>query len=337
MAFAALIVGCLGMAPAEAAGPGDGSQPLPGYTVENPPLQSLATPYGNTTVRQGIYRRAAFDLEVPPHWNGQLVMWAHPFQGTDPVLTLDMPEFGLRQLLVDTGYAWTGSSFTETGWDVGSGVLATHDLALYAAQLLPHPPSRRYLVGISMGSQVVARSLEQYPHFYAGALPMCGVLGDDRFFDYIADLNLVAQDLAGVRAYPTPGDYQSTVLPVIEQALGIDGLTPGEQPRNLLGRQFEAIAVQQSGGQRPGIGSAFAYWVNNGLFQLDLPDDGGPLITNFMRLAQNAFTDYSPNQPVDVNAGVQRILPADLADRLDPGLTEIPRVFGNPQVPVLTL
>jgi pimeloyl-ACP methyl ester carboxylesterase len=336
LAIAALIVGCLAMAPAEAAGPGDGSQPLPGYTVDNPPLQPLNTPAGPTTVRQGVYRHAAYDLEIPPRWNGELVMWAHPFQGTDPVLSLDTPEFGLRRLLVDSGYAWAGSSFTETGWDVGSGVVSTHDLALFAAQLLPHRPSRNYLVGISMGGQVVARSLEQYPLFYAGALPMCGVLGDDRIFDYTADLNLVAQDLAGIRGYPLPADYQSTVLPAIEQVLGIDGLAPGEQPRNALGRQFEAIAIQRAGGQRPGVESAFSYWVNNGIFSWR-PDDGGPLITNYMRLAQNALTRYSPNQPVDVNAGVQRILPVDLADRLDPGLTEIPRIFGNPQVPVLTL
>jgi dienelactone hydrolase len=336
-ALVALIVSCLNGAAQAAGPPGDGSQPLPGYTVDNPPLAPLSTPDGNTAVYQGIYRHAAYDLEVPPHWNGQLVMWAHPFQGTAPVLTLDTPEFGLRQLLVDSGYAWAGSSFTETGWDVGSGVVSTHDLALFTGQLLHRKPSRTYLVGISMGGQVVARSLEQYPYFYAGALPMCGTLGDHRLFDYIADLNLVAQDLAGIRAYPTPPDYQTTVLPAIEAALGISGLAAGEQPRNALGRQFEAITIQRAGGERPGIESAFSYWANNGLFQLDTADDGGPLITNPMRLAQNLLTRYTPSQPVDVNRSVQRIVPTDLADRLDPGLTEIPRVAGNPQVPVLTL
>jgi pimeloyl-ACP methyl ester carboxylesterase len=343
MAAVALAAGTLTatatpLAATPVAGPSaDGSQPLPGYTVDNPALLPLTTPYGNTVVRQGVYRHAAYDLEVPPHWNGQLVMWAHPFQGTAPVLTLDTPEFGLRQLLADSGYAWAGSSFAETGFDVGSGVSSTHDLALYVSRLLPHQPSRTYLVGISMGSQVVARLLEQYPYFYAGALPMCGTLGDDRLFDYIADENLVAQDLAGVRSYPIPADYQSAVVPAIEDALGISNLAPGEQPRNALGRQFEAITIPRSGGERAGIEAAFSYWVGNGLFQLDFPDDGGSLFNNFMRLAQNAFTRYTPNQPVDVDRTVQRILPTDLADRLDPGLTEIPRVLGNPLVPVLTL
>jgi len=324
-------------APARASSSGDGSQPLPGYTVDNPPLAPLRTAAGPTTVRQGVYRHAAYDFEVPPHWNGDLVMWAHPYQGQDPVLTLDAPEFGLRQLLADTGYAWAGSSYQLTGFDVGSGVTSEHDLAVYVSSLLAHRPKRIFIVGISMGGQVTARSIEQYPHFYAGALPMCGSLGDDRFFDYILDENLVAQDLAGLRAYPAPADYQSTVVPQLLDRLGLSGLTPGEQPTNPLGKQFEQVTVRQAGGARPGVDAAFSYWVNNGLFQLDLPDDGGPLVTNFMRLAQNLTTWYAPNHPVNVNATVQRVAPVDWRDRLSPTLTPIPRVLGRPDVPVLTL
>src|SRR4051794_26414223 len=92
-ALVALIVSCYNGAAQAAGPPGDGSQPLPRYRVNTPPLAPLATPDGNTTVYQGIYRHAGYDIEVPPHWNGQLVMWAHPFQGTAPVLTLDTPEF----------------------------------------------------------------------------------------------------------------------------------------------------------------------------------------------------------------------------------------------------
>ena len=220
--------------PAQASSPGDGSQPLPGYTVDNPPLAPLQTPAGPTTVQQGVYRHAAYDFEVPPHWNGDLVMWAHPYQGQDPVLTLDAPEFGLRQLLADTGYAWAGSSYQLTGFDVGSGVTSEHDLAVYVSGLLAHRPKRIFLVGISMGGQVVARSIEQYPHFYSGALPMCGSLGDDRLFDYILDENLVAQDLAGIgrptRRRPTTraGVVAFTLL---RPGSDWSGLTPGGASR----------------------------------------------------------------------------------------------------------
>lgn len=348
----ALVAGCLSGAVAQAAGrqPGhqpaghqpaghqpDGSQPLPGYTVVNPPLPPLQTAYGPSRVYQGVYRHAGYDLEVPPRWNGELVMWAHPYFGNDPVLLLDPPEFGLRQLLLDQGYAWAASTFTTSGFAVGSGVTSTHDLARYAGQLLHRTPSRIYLTGISMGGQVVARSLEQYPHFYAGALPMCGTLGDVEVFDYVADLNLVAQDLAGVREYPVPADYQTRVVPQLLDRLGLSGLAPGEQPTNPLGRQFQAITVQRSGGERPGAGAAFSYWANNGLFLLDLPDDGGPLANNPMRVAHNLPTRYSPNALVDVNATVQRIAPVDKRNEVSAALTPVARVTGRPKVPVLTL
>jgi dienelactone hydrolase len=327
-----LLAATLNMIPASAAGvPTD--QPRPGFTIDNPPLAPLQTPMGPTTVLQGVHDHAGYDLEVPPQWNGQLVLWAHPFLGSAPVLTTDTPEFGLRQLFVDEGYAWAASTFADTGFAVGSGVETTHDLAQLAAQLLHRQPSRRYLVGISMGAQVVARSLEQYPKFYSAAMPMCGTLGDDTLFDYVADVNLTAQALSGIRAYPTPSDYQSTVVPAIVAKLGL----AAAGPQTAAGRQYESIVTQRSGGDRPGTSAAFDFWVPNGLFQLDLADDGGSLTTNFMRLAQNIVSYYTPNAPVDVNRTVQRIVPQDLATRLDPGLTSIPRVFGNPQVPVLTL
>ena len=118
-----------------------------GFTIDNPPLAPLPTSSGPTTVLQGVHDHAGYDIEVPPHWNGDLVLWAHPFMGTAPVLSTDTPEFGLRQLFVDEGYAWAASTFADTGFAVGSGVETTHDLALLAAQLLHRQRNRRYIEG----------------------------------------------------------------------------------------------------------------------------------------------------------------------------------------------
>ena len=231
IAVTALTAAALSAVPASAATvPGD--QPQPGFTIDNPPLAPLQTSSGPTTVLQGVHDHAGYDIEVPPHWNGDLVLWAHPFEGTAPVLSTDVPEFGLRQLMVDEGYAWAASTFADSGFAVGSGVETTHDLALLAARLLHRAPNRRYIVGISMGGQVVARSLEQYPKFYSAAMPMCGSLGDDTLFDYIADVNLTAQALSGIRAYPTPPDYQSTVVPAMVAKLGLTAEGPQFAPRN---------------------------------------------------------------------------------------------------------
>jgi pimeloyl-ACP methyl ester carboxylesterase len=315
---------------------GDGSQPLPGYTISNPPLAPLTAGGAPTVVTQGVYEHAAFDLEVPAHWNGDLVMWAHGFRGQGFVLTVDPPAYGLRQTFVNEGYAWAASSYADNGYDVRSGVITEHDLAQHVARLLHREPRRIYIVGVSMGGHVIGRSLEQYPEFYSGALPMCGVLGDDRLFDFFTDFNLVAQDLAGIRAYPPPPDFQTVDVPAIETALGIAKLAPGQSPTNPLGQQLQAITVQQSGGPRPGADASFSIW-KDFLFSLLTPDTGGTLAQNPGRVAQNLFTQYVPNSPVDVNATVQRIGPADLRARLSPALTQIPHIVGDPHVPVLTL
>ena len=57
-----------------------------------------------------------------------------------------------------------------------------------AADLIGRRPARTYVAGVSMGGHVIGRSLEQYPRFYDGALPMCGVLGDQELFDYFLEL-----------------------------------------------------------------------------------------------------------------------------------------------------
>ena len=36
---------------------------------------------GRTRVRQGVHQHAAYTVEVPPRWNGELALWAHGFRG----------------------------------------------------------------------------------------------------------------------------------------------------------------------------------------------------------------------------------------------------------------
>ncbi|MFJ8794341.1 hypothetical protein [Streptomyces sp. NPDC102462] len=312
---------------AAAGGDPDGAQPLPGYTVDNPPLAPLTVDGRPTRVIQGIHEHAAFDLEVPPNWNGKLVIWAHGFTGAGTVLRVDPPSFGLRETFVKEGYAWAASSYTRNGYDAGVGVSSSHDLAEHAAALLGHHPSRTYIAGVSMGGHVIGRSLEQYPHYYDGALPMCGQLGDNRLFDYYLDVNLVAQALSGVRAYPAPADYGTTDLPQIMTKLGLAGLQPGQTPDNELGRELQQITVQLSGGPRPGADPSFASY-STALLSFA---PGGPSV------AQNLHTRYTPTTPVDVNPIIERVGPASFKERRSMALNSVPRIVGKPRVPVLSL
>ncbi|MFI6330003.1 alpha/beta hydrolase family protein [Micromonospora chersina] len=329
-----LTVGLAGAAPALAAD--DGSEPLPGYTISNPPLAPLVVDGAATTVRQGVHEHAGYVIETPARWNGDLVMWAHGYRGQGTVLSPEPPGYDLRQRLLAQGYAWASSSYDRNGYDIRSGVLGTRALADFFADTVKRP-KRVYIAGVSMGGHIIGRSLEQYPGYYDGALPMCGVLGDHELFDFFLDYNLVAQALAGVPAYPTPDDYLTNAVPRIQVALGLAGLKPGgPDTTNDLGKQLRAITVERSGGPRPGADAAFAVW-KDFLFSITTTNGGDSPAQRPGQLATNLLTRYSPNSPVNVNATVQRVAPENLRQRLSPTLTEVPRISGRPTVPVLSL
>jgi len=348
-AAAALIIGASGAASATTAratitGTGHGSvpgdQPLPPYTIVNPPLAPATVGGQPTTVRQGTHEHAAYIIEVPPQWNGDLVMWAHGYRGNTTVLTVDPPAFGLRQKLLEQGYAWAASSYAGNGYDIRTGVLSTKALADHFGELFSRP-NRTYIAGVSMGGHVIGRSLEQFPRYYAGALPLCGVMGDQALFDFFLDYNLAAQALAGVKSYPIPTDYLSTAVPQINAALGIGGISVlNPEPTNDLGRQFRAITINRSGGDRPGADAAFAFW-KDFLFALAVPAaEPSPDDTTAFRpgqIATNITTKYEPNHPVNVNRKIQRVLPENILERVSPFLTQIPQISGRPRVPVLSL
>ncbi|TCO47389.1 alpha/beta hydrolase family protein [Actinocrispum wychmicini] len=312
-------------------------QPLPGYTVNNPPLPPLVIGGQPTKVLQGIRQHAAYIIEVPAKWNGRLAMWAHGFRGNGKVLTVDTPPFGLRGQMLSEGYAWAASSYYDNDYDVRAGVITTHDLAQRFSTLVARP-KQVLIAGASMGGHVIGRSLEQYPGFYDGALPMCGVLGDQDLFDYFLSYQLTAQALAGIRAYPPPPDYLPTIVPRIQDTLGLTKLVPGG-PDTVTdrGAQFRAVTTELSGGPRPGATPAFAVW-KDFLFNLAAPvPPNSSLARDPIQVATNLFTRYRPNSPVDLNREVQRVAPRDWLSRLSPALTAVPKIAGRPMVPVLTL
>ena len=51
----------------------------------------------------GVLGGAAYRVEVPPNWNGKLVMYAHGYAGEGAVLGVSNPS--IRRYLVQNGYA----------------------------------------------------------------------------------------------------------------------------------------------------------------------------------------------------------------------------------------
>lgn len=323
-----------GAAPVSAAPP---DETRDGYAITLPDLAPLAVEGGATRVLTGVHRRAGYAVEVPPRWNGELVMWAHGFRGNGAELTVDVPAYGLRGRFAEQGYAWAASSYDRNGYDVESGVRSTRDLAQEFRRLVGRP-ERTYLAGVSMGGHVTARSIEQYPRFYDGALPMCGVLGDVELFDYFLDHQLVAEALSGVRSYPPDADYATDELPRIYAGLG---LAPGDPAVTTpQAQQLRAATVLDSGGPRPGAEASYSYW-KDFLLGVGVPGTAESPVEGLALdpgvVATNVGTDYAPDSPVALDRVVQRVRSQEPRLRRTGALTPVAVVDGRPRVPVLSL
>ena len=133
---------------------------------------------------------AEFSIFVPNGWNGDVVYYAHGI--IPPLAPVSLPgpadwdnAPALRDALTQAGFAVVYSSFSENGYAIKDGIQRTHQLrGIFTSKV--GRPRRSYLVGHSLGAQVVQALAETYPDQYDGTLAMCGVLGGTRLqTDYI--------------------------------------------------------------------------------------------------------------------------------------------------------
>ena len=325
----ALLVAVLVVSGVAAAGP------PPAYFVDESKLPFDALP-GTTTARYwGVHGGAGYRIEVPAAWNGELVLYAHGFRGTGLELTITNPR--IRQFLVTHGYAWGASSFATNGYDVKQGVKDTHALGELFNGLVGNP-RRTYLTGHSMGGHITGVAIEQYPQAFVGALPMCGVMGDNDLFNYYLDFNLVAEELAGVQAqFPFPANYQTAVVPGVKAALG----SPYPAVLNLQGQKLRGVTQNVSGGPRPAFASSFFAW-GNFLFTVGTTGTGdigvapGNVQDNSTRVYQIDSDPALSTDEIVLNANVLRVT-QDPQGRHPNGLSNIPPILANFGIPVLTI
>ncbi|WP_236718218.1 S9 family peptidase [Actinoplanes sp. TFC3] len=150
----------------------------PGYLVADPDCDADGTPFTplhGSRVRTGIRDGAAYRMEIPAKWNGELVVWAHGYRGTGTTVLVSNPP--LREHLLARGFAWAASSYRTNGYDVRQGVRDSHSLIALFSQVTGRRARDTYLTGESMGGHITAVAIEVYPRTFAGAMPTCGVLG----------------------------------------------------------------------------------------------------------------------------------------------------------------
>lgn len=326
--------------------------------VFTPVAEATFAALGGSTVETdrwtGVLGGAAYRVEVPKTgWNGKLVMWAHGYRGTGPNLTVDTPI--MRRYLLDNGYAWAASSYSKNYYDVRVGVEDTNALALNFVQIAAAKgrtlatPSKIFITGISMGGHVTAAAIEAEAQVnainkvkYAGAVPMCGVLGDTELFNYFGGYQVAAQQLAGfpITSFPTT-DFEA-LAPAIQSALWSTFPTQ----TNTQGDKLKNAVMNLSGGDRPFYKEGWANAGNQGNIFASLGGDGtirGILTQNVLDTTQLFYkvdATSTSNTALDTsfNASAFKIQPTADANRLRrDGLRWIPTSPGNINIPVVSI
>jgi dienelactone hydrolase len=286
----------------------------------------------------GVHTGAGYRIEVPAHWNGKLVVWAHGYRGTGLELTVD--NHPLRAYLLANGYAWAASSYSRNAYDPAQGAKDTHALTQYFNGRFGRP-SRTYITGASMGGHVTGIVAEQYPRSYDGAMPICGALGDYELFDFFLDFNLGAQTLSGQNnLYPFGADYLSSVVPATKAALG----PAFPFALNANGQNFKSMVQLRTGGVRPLFEQGWLYWnavAGDFLFGLGVGD--GTLPRQPGVAVQNSDVHYQFDTDPAASAAenlfnqtVQRVT-ADRQARHNNGLANIAPTTGDLRMPMLSL
>ena len=212
-----------------------------------------------------------------------------------------------------------------------------------------------------MGGHVTAVAIERYRGDFVGAMPYCGVLGDKELFDYFLDANVTAAALTGTdirfpeslaagQAYaPTYAGQVLAELPALGS--GFNAGNPAAVSLTALGTAWAGTVQQRSGGTRPGFASAFAFWNSFGfapltnvpfLFGVYPGLTGGTIgiadgnVTGNRRTVYRIEDGYGRLTPAEraLNRSVLRVTPTTAPS---PGLAGIPKVFGDPRIPVLSL
>ena len=302
----------------------------PQYFVDETKLPFDALSGTTTTRLWGVRGGAGYRIEVPQEWNGELVLYAHGFRGGG--LELTVSNHPIRRWLVEHGYAWAASSYATNGYDVTQGVKDTHDLGSLFNGLVANP-SRTYFTGTSMGGHITGVAIEQYRNAYDGAMPMCGVMGDNKLFDYFADNHLVAHAIAGIDVpYPFPSDYAATTLPLLRGLFG----APFPSTLTALGQKYAGAVENLSGGDRPMFEQAYRFSATGGNFLFSQGAGQPGSRTNVDTIYQLDNDPALSSEEIALNNSIRRI---DLVPnaRHKEGLAGVPAINGDFTIPVLSM
>ncbi len=136
---------------------------------------------------------ANFVVRFPDQWNGMLAVVCRGYSAT-PVLDARTSLYNsTATALLPQGFAVAASNFGPTGGFIPlTGMNSTYQLTRYLIDTY-HISGKVFLVGASMGGDVVLLSAEKYPMTYSGVLDLAGVKNATESYEYktlIASMSL---------------------------------------------------------------------------------------------------------------------------------------------------
>ena len=322
-----------------------------------PPVEvqfaALDDTFASTDRWVGVLDGAAYRIEVPKNWNGELVVWARGYWfGVG--LYIENPL--MRRHLLQKGYAWAASSYTRNNYDVAVGVEDSNRLAAQFVRIAASnggqlvAPRRTYIVGASMGGHVAAAAVEaevvrdaRNPMRYDGALSLCGTVADLEWYDYIAAYQLAMQQLLGFAAEAYPSQVYTQNKSVMQSQIS-DAVTRQDLSQPAVNKLY-ALMEHLSGGARPfyreGWFDPYHHNILFGLMNVQPTIDGilatKAIDTRSVRYRFNA--DLLPNADSRAfNESILRLAPDVNPNPLQTlGLRWVPVVAGQLTAPVMTL
>lgn len=151
---------------------------------------------------------AAFRIDVPDNYNGQLIVYCHGYSPR-PGFFKEGPLRPDVASYYNSGYAVIQSGYSKGGWAVEQAMRETEELRQYFVS--KHgKPKRTIVTGHSMGGHLTVALVEKHPEAYAGGLALCGVLepalefARKREFDALVLFDYYYPGLIGGAANPAP-------------------------------------------------------------------------------------------------------------------------------------
>ncbi|MBO0746208.1 MAG: alpha/beta hydrolase [Candidatus Dormibacteraeota bacterium] len=325
------------------------------------PIVGPSASSGNA-VYGGVVDGSSYIVEMPPAWNGTLLLFSHGYVGwgnANPATVA--PDSATANALLRRGYALAGGAYSEQGWAVEQALPEQIDLlSLVAARWHPR---HILLWGESMGGLITTLLAQDSASGAAGALALCGVVGGSSLLwarwltGAIAFQRLVAGGDPRLRTVDitNPGAQLKLARSYLQQAQ----MTPAGRARVALAAALAGVPGWFTG-DRPATAAAMeraqANWLNSLVlfFEFDARAElegragGNPSSTLGIDDTTVLATSSSAREVTALYRRAHLSLAGDLATlagvapiRADPGAARYVDEYGRPagdlHVPVLTV